>query len=174
MAQLSVPVNEEDHTQGPADAPCTLVEYGDFECPSCGQAYGIVKQLQRHFGDQLRFVFREFPLEQHAMAEPAAEAAEFAAKQGSFWPMHDGLFDHQDELSEDLFAELADDLRLDPKALIRSLEEGEFQGRVEKDLASGEASGVHGTPTFFLNGERHDGAYDLRSLQHAISAALGR
>ena len=172
MSKLTEAVSAQDHAQGPADAACTLLEYGDFQCPSCGQAYEIVKKLQTHFGDKLRFVFREFPLEMHEFAEPAAETAEFAAKQGKFWPMHDQLFENQDQFSEELFAELAEGLKLDPKALAKSLEAAEFEGRVEKDLESGEASGVHGTPTFFINGQQHKGSYDERALMEAIDAAL--
>lgn len=170
--KLSQAVSAQDHVQGPGNAPCTLLEYGDFQCPSCGQAYPIVKRVQKHFGDRLRFVFREFPLEMHPMAEPAAETAEFAATHGKFWPMHDQLFENQDQLGEELFAELAEGLQLDPKALARSLADGEFEPHVEQDLQSGEASGVPGTPTFYINGVRHDGSFDERSLIDAIEAAL--
>ena len=172
MSKLTEAVSAHDHAQGSADAPCTLVEYGDFQCPSCGQAYLIVKRLQKHFGDKLRFVFREFPLEMHPFAEPAAETAEFAAKHDQFWPMHDELFENQDQFSEPLFAELAESLKLDPKALANSLHHGEFKPRVEKDVKSGDASGVHGTPTFFINGQQHEGSYDERTLTHAIEAAM--
>ena len=92
MPRLSVPVSARDHAQGPVEAPVTLVEYGDFQCPSCAQAFAIVQEVQKHFGDKLRFVYREYPLPMHPMAEPAAEAAEFAATEDKFWPMHDGLY----------------------------------------------------------------------------------
>ncbi|MGI4828706.1 MAG: DsbA family protein [Janthinobacterium lividum] len=172
MSKLTKPVSAQDHVQGSADAACTLLEYGDFQCPSCGQAYEIVKSVQKHFGDKLRFVFREFPLEMHEFAEPAAETAEFAAKHDKFWPMHDQLFENQDQFSEELFTELAEGLKLDPKALAKSLEECEFEERVEQDVESGDASGVHGTPTFFINGKQLEGSYDEQSLIQAIDAAM--
>lgn len=172
MSKLSKPVSAQDHVQGPADAACTLLEYADFQCPSCGQAYGIVKKVQKHFGDKLRFVFREFPLEMHEFAEAAAETAEFAAKHDKFWPMHDELFENQEQFSEELFAELAKGLKLDAKALAKSLKDGEFEKRIEGDMESGEASGVQGTPTFFINGKQLEGSYDERSLIHAIDAAM--
>ncbi len=172
MSRLSVPVSARDHAQGPVEAPVTLVEYGDFQCPSCGQAFEIVKKLQGHFGDKLRFVYREYPLPMHPMAGPAAEAAEFAAKYNSFWPMHDGLYEGQQELSEDFFVQLADKLKLDGRALARSLEAGEFQTRVDEDVESGDGSDVTGTPTFFINGEQHEGNYDERSLTEAINRVM--
>ena len=172
MSELTEAVSAGDHAQGPAHAACTLLEYADFQCPSCGQAYEIVKRVQKHFGDKLRFVFREFPLEMHEFAETAAETAEFAAKHDKFWPMHDQLFENQDHFNEELFADLAEGLKLDPKALAEGLEDGEFEARVEKDLKSGDASGVHGTPTFFINGQQHEGSYDERSLIRAIDAAM--
>lgn len=173
MSQLSVPVHDHDHTQGPANAPVTLVEYADFQCPTCGQAYPIVQHLQKHFGNRLRFVFRHFPLEQHRMAEPAAEVSEFADTHGKFWAMHDALFENQKDLSPDLFNELAGDLDLSLKAMNRALSEGEFSERVESDLDSGDESGVQGTPTFFINGRQHTGAFDVQTLTKAIEAAEG-
>ena len=172
MSELSTPVNQQDHVQGDARAKVTLLEYGDYQCPSCRQAFAIVHRLQRHFGDQLRFVFRNFPLEQHAMAEPAAEAAEFAATQGKFWEMHDALYENQPKLSEDLLPELATQVGLDPKALTKALASEEFTDRVEADLESGEKSGVHGTPTFFINGLQYEGDYDATSLIQEIEGTL--
>ena len=172
MSRLSVPISARDHAQGPVEAPFTLVEYGDFQCPSCGEAYEIVKKVQKHFGDKLRFVYREYPLPMHPMAEPAAEAAEFAASKDKFWPMHDGLYEGQTELSEDFFVQLADKLKLDGKALTKSLDAGEFGDRVNEDIESGDDSDVTGTPTFFINGEQHDGSYDERTLIRAIEKAL--
>ncbi len=172
MSRLSVPVSARDHAQGPVEAPVTLVEYGDFQCPSCGQAYPIVKRLQKHFGDRLRFIYREYPLPMHPMAEPAAEAAEFAAHHGKFWPMHDSLYENQTQLSEDLFLDLAEDLKLDGKALAEALDKGDFQARVQEDLESGNGSRVGGTPTFFINGEQHGGSFDQGTLTRAIEAAL--
>jgi protein-disulfide isomerase len=172
MNQLSVPVNAQDHTQGPPDAACTLVEYGDFQCPSCRMVFPVVHRLQRHFGDRLRFVFRHFPLPQHAMAEPAAEAAEFAGAQRKFWPMHDALYVRQPELSEALLGELAQELELDAGEMSQALAQGTFSGRVDDDMSSGEDSGVHGTPTFFINGRRHEGSYEAAALIAAIEAAI--
>ncbi|HLI75836.1 MAG TPA: thioredoxin domain-containing protein [Acidobacteriaceae bacterium] len=172
MSQLKTAVYDGDHVQGPASAPVTLVEYGDFECPTCGQAYPIVKHVQKHFGDQLRFVFRQFPLEQHPMAEPAAEASEFAAAQGKFWPMHDGLFENQEELGPELFDALAKELHLNPKAMEKALADGEFEDRVTADVEDGEASGVMGTPTFYINGRQHAGSFDAATLIRSIEAVL--
>ena len=170
MPQLTPPVSQKDHCQGNAEAELTLVEFGDFQCPSCGQAYPIVKKLQKHFGDRLRFIFRNFPLEQHPMAEPAAETAEFAAAEGKYWAMHDALFENQADLSSELLGELAAKLKLDAKKLDQALDQGTYQEAVDRDLESGEASGVEGTPTFYINGERHGGSYDLGSLQRALEA----
>ena len=172
MSQLSVAVHDGDHVQGPASAPVTLVEYGDFQCPSCGQAFPIVKEVQKHFGDQLRFVFRQFPLEQHLMAEPAAETSEFAAAQGKFWPMHDGLYEKQNELGPELFTTLAKELHLDVKALEQALDEGAYADRVTADLESGEASGVSGTPTFYINGRQHEGSFDAGTLIRSIETVF--
>ena len=171
MATLSVPVNEKDHIAGSANAPLTLVEYGDFQCPTCATAYPIVKSLQSEFGDRLRFVFRHYPLSQHAYAEPAAETAEFAADHERFWEMHDALFENQDDLGPDLFGKLAEDLRLDPKALYQSLDAGTLAPRVQADVQSGDDSDVAGTPTFFINGHLHEGNFDLRSLTKVLEAA---
>ncbi|SEC21665.1 DsbA family protein [Terriglobus roseus] len=169
--KLSLPVSEDDHAQGNARAAVTLVEYGDYQCPTCGAAYPIVKQLQKHFGDRLRFVHRNFPLDQHRYAEPAAETAEFAASEGKFWEMHDALYENQDSMDEDLFPELATELDLDPQKLEEALDGSNFTAIIDRDLASGEASGVRGTPTFFLNGIRHDDAFDYETLKAAITAA---
>ena len=168
--KLSVPVGPQDHVQGEPQAPITLVEYGDYQCPSCRQAFATVHRLQKHFGEQLRFVFRNYPLEQHPFAEPAAEAAEFAAKHGKFWEMHDALYKHQPELGEELFGRLAKELGLDAKALDEALEKGSFAERVETDLESGDKSGVTGTPTFYINGTRYEGGYDPESLIEAMEA----
>ncbi len=172
MPQLTVPVGKDDHAEGGAHAACTLVEYGDYQCPSCLHAFTVLRRVRKHFGEKLRFVFRNFPLEQHPMAEPAAEAAEFAAAHGKFWEMHDALYENQDKLSDELFSELAGKLGLDAKALTQALDSGKYTSRVEADLHSGEASGVQGTPTFYINGEQWDGGTDAPSLIEAIDAAL--
>jgi protein-disulfide isomerase len=173
MTKLSSPLSAKDHRQGDPDAPCTLVEYGDYQCPSCGQAYPIVKRVQKHFGKRLSFVFRNFPLTQmHPYAEPAAETAEFAGAHGKFWEMHDLLYENQGRLDEELLVELAEQLRLVPARLVQALESKEFEPRVKADFSSGVRSGVNGTPTFFINGQRHDGPYDLDSLVDAIDRIL--
>jgi protein-disulfide isomerase len=172
-ATLTPPVSSDDYAQGPATAPATLVEYGDFECPSCGQAYPIVKTIQRHFGDQLRFVFREFPLTQiHPHAEKAAEAAEAAGAQGQFWGMHDLLFENQDALGPELYLACATQLGLDVDRFARELADGTYEPRVREDFLSGVRSGVNGTPTFFINGRRHDGPWDAQALADAIERVV--
>ena len=172
--QLKVPVSSQDHIQGPDSAPVTLVEYGDYECPHCGHAYPMVKRLQQQFGDSLRFVFRNFPLTQiHPMAEPAAEAAEFAATHGKFWEMHDGIFEHQSRLSPDLLLKLAAKNGLDASALTEALENSTYEERVKQDFAGGVRSGVNGTPTFFVNGIRQDFP-DFETLSQAIEDARRR
>ena len=172
--KLSAPVTAQDHCQGDANAAITLVEYGDFQCPTCGAAYPIVKQLQKHFGDRLRFVHRNFPLPMHHYALPAAETAEFAASEGKFWEMHDALYENQSEIGNDLFPELAEELGLDTKKLEEALDDTSFSDAIERDIASGEASGVHGTPTFFINNTRHDDSFDYETLKAAITEAAGK
>jgi protein-disulfide isomerase len=175
MATLRTPVTPEDHIQGPENADATLVEYGDYECPHCGHAHPILKRVQKHFGKGLRFVFRNFPLnEMHPHAESAAETAEFAGARGTFWEMHDGLFENQDRLGGPLYAKLAQEMRLSPAELRQALEEGKYKNRVRADFSSGVRSGVNGTPTFFINGKRHDGPFDYESLVLAVEDATGR
>jgi protein-disulfide isomerase len=171
--RLTIPVGPDDHIRGgPETAPLTLVEYGDYECPYCGAAYPIVKEVERILGDELRSVFRNFPLgDMHPHAVQAAEAAESAAAQGRFWEMHDRLYEHQDrETTEDLI-EHARVLGLDVERLKSDLEEHTYEPRIQEDFLSGVRSGVNGTPTFFINGVRHNGGYDLDSLLAALRAA---
>jgi protein-disulfide isomerase len=171
-AQLTVPVGEDDHSQGPATAPVTLVEYGDYECPYCGAAYPIVKEIQRRLGDRLRFVFRNFPITTaHPHAEHAAEAAETAAAQGKFWEMHDYLYEHQKALMDRNLAEYAAEVGLDLEQFERDMTAQTFADRVRADFMSGVRSGVNGTPTFFINGQRHNGSYDVETLLAAIEQA---
>jgi protein-disulfide isomerase len=173
MSPLKIPIGPTDHIQGDAHAPCTLVEYGDYECPHCGRAYPIVKRIQKHLGKRLRFVFRNFPLgEMHPNAESAAETAEFAATHNKFWEMHDALFENQERLGGDLYLELADELKLSPADLSAALEKREFRAKVRADFSSGVRSGVNGTPTFFINGQRHDAPFDYDDLLAAIESAL--
>ena len=172
MSRLTPAVSETDHCQGPEDAPVTLVEYGDYECPYCGQAYPIVHQVQKALGIRLRFVFRNFPLaEMHPHAERAAEAAEAAAAQGKFWEMHDLLYEHQKALDDAHLAEYAKRLGLDVDRVERELEAGTHTKRVRSDFHSGVRSGVNGTPTFFVNGRRLDGPWDFDGLMDAIGRA---
>lgn len=173
MAALAIPVGSEDHIQGDPKAACTLLEYGDYECPHCGKAVPLVRELQAKFGQRLRFVFRNFPLTRiHANAQTAAEVAEFAASKGQFWPMHDLLLDNQTRLGDDLYAELAEELSLDFEALRSALAAEAFSGRVRADFLGGVRSGVNGTPTFYMDGERYDGARDYDSMAAAIEKAL--
>ncbi|MDO8188173.1 Na+/H+ antiporter NhaA [Conexibacter sp. JD483] len=160
-----------DHVRGPVDAPMTLVEYADFECPFCGRATGMVKELRRRFGDDLRYVIRHLPLvDVHPHAELAAQAMEEAGDQGRFWELHDKLFDHQDELEfEDLLG-YAGKLGIDVEEMARALQDGRHLRRVQEDVMSAEASGARGTPTFFVNGRRHVGSYDAESLASELLA----
>jgi protein-disulfide isomerase len=157
---LTPPVSADDHATGPDDAPITLVEYGDYECPYCGMAHPIVKRAQGELGSQLRFVFRHFPLaEIHPHARLAAQAAEAAGAQGKFWEMHDTLFEHQDALEVQDLVGYAESLELDTVKFVRDLETGTYANRVRDDFRSGVKSGVNGTPTFFMNGARYDGSW---------------
>jgi protein-disulfide isomerase len=159
-ALLTPPVSREDHAAGPDDAPVTLVEYGDYECPYCGMAHPIVKKARRELGSQLRFVFRHFPLgEIHPHARLAAQVAEAAGAQGKFWEMHDTLFEHQNALEFDDLVGYAKSLGLDTTKFARDLEAGTFAKRVRDDFRNGVKSGVNGTPTFFMNGARYDGSW---------------
>src|SRR5580704_10820655 len=174
MATLKLPVTAEDHVQGPENAAATLVEYGDYECPHCGHAYPILQRVQKHFGKRLRLVFRNFPLgEMHPHAEAAAEVAEFAGAEGKFWEMHDKLYENQERLGEALYLELARELKLSTTALRQALEQRTFEARVRADFKGGVRSGVNGTPTFFINGHRHDGSFDFETLVSAIQQAIG-
>lgn len=173
MSGLTPPVSDDDHAQGPATAPVTLVEYGDFECPYCAQARPVVEQLRRHFGARLRFVFRHFPLTQlHPHAEQAAEAAEAAGAQGKFWPMHDALFAHQRDLAEQDLVRYAERAGADPQAVTRALAAATYRDRVKADFLSGVRSGVNGTPSFFINGRKYDGAYNEEAMRAAVEGAM--
>ena len=172
MSTLKLPVTESDHRAGPDDASVTLVEYGDYECPYCGRAYPIVKEVQRAMGSRLRFVFRNFPLAQmHPHAEHAAEAAEAAGAQNKFWEMHDSLFEGQSALEDSDLVMRAKVLGLDAARVAEELIDGVHADRVHTDFRSGMRSGVNGTPTFFINGVRHDGPWDFESLMGALEAA---
>jgi protein-disulfide isomerase len=173
MATLTPQVSQRDHQRGPETATVTLVEYGDYECPSCGSVYPLVKELKLRLGDRLRFVFRNFPLTQsHPHAEHAAEAAEAAAGQEKFWEMHDYLFEHQQALDDTHLVHYADALNLDREIFMREMTEHVYTNRVHEDFLSGIRSGVNGTPTFFINGVRHDDSIERETLISAIEAAM--
>src|SRR4030081_1830914 len=162
---LRVPVTPRDHIKGPADAPVTLVEYGDYECPYCGAAHPIVNAIVERFSKELRFVFRHFPMVQvHPFAESAAEAAEFAGAHGRFWEMHDGLYENQEKVGVALLFALAEVLGLPEDGLREALVNGEYLPKVRGDFLGGVRSGVNGTPTFFINGRRHDGPWAYEGL----------
>ena len=172
-ATLALPVGKRDHIQGASSAIVTLVEYGDYQCPFCGDAYPIIKRLQRHFGEQLRFVFRNFPLVRiHAYAQRAAEAAEAAGAQGKFWEMHDYLFEHQDALDAENLVRAAEALGLDSVKFDHDVAEHVYARRVEEDVQSGNDSGVGGTPTIFINGVRNDDEDSLETLKAKIDEAI--
>lgn len=160
------------HVKGSLDAAVTLTEFGDYQCPYCGQAYGELRKVFSHFGDDLRFEFRNFPLTNiHPYAEMAAEAAEAAGAQGQFWQMHDGLYENQASLSPELVAELANALQLDVGRLARETNDHAYIGRIRADLSDGLRAGVNGTPSFFINGRLHQGNFDARTLIRAIEEA---
>jgi Na+/H+ antiporter NhaA len=166
---------ERDHIRGGEDALVTLVEYGDYECPFCGQAEVVVRELLVSFGDELRYVWRHLPLNDvHPDAQLAAEAAEAAAAQGDFWGMHDKLLAHQDELTPRDLHRYAEELGLDVNRFAHDVRDHAYVARIEEDVESADASGVAGTPSFFINGRRHSGAYDVDTLTAAVRAARWR
>lgn len=172
MSPLTPPVSDLDHRSGPEGAPVTLVEYGDFECPHCGRAHPIVSAIQRQMGSRLRFVYRHFPLAQaHPHAQQAAEAAEAAAAQGKFWEMHHSLFEHQEALEREDLVARAEGFGLDVERLAAELADGVHTPRVRRDFSSGVRSGVNGTPTFFINGQRFDKPWDPPILLAALERA---
>jgi len=170
--RLAQPVGGRDHAEGPATAPVTLVEYGDYECPYCRAALPIVQGLRKALGDQLRFAYRHFPLAgAHPRAQLAAEAAEAAGAQGRFWAMHALLFEQQAALEEADLVRHAAALGLDAARVQRELAERSHAARVREDSLSGVASGVDGTPTFFLDGVRYDGLVGTQQFLAAIRQA---
>jgi protein-disulfide isomerase len=161
---------ERDHVRGPDDAPVTLLEYGDYECPYCGQAEVVIRSLLESFGDDLRYVWRHLPLSDvHSRAQMAAEAAEAAGAQGAFWEMHDRLIEDEGQLRR-----YPEELGLDAERFWEEVRRREYAPRVAEDVASADASGVTGTPSFFINGRRHQGAYDADTLAAEVRAARGR
>jgi protein-disulfide isomerase len=175
-AVLVTPVDETgDHIQGSAGAPVTLVQYGDYECPYCGEAYPIVKAMQARMGERLRFVFRNFPIStSHPHAELAAEAAEAADVQGKFWDMHDLLYERQRHLTERDLRAYAEQLGLEIERFDKEMSEHVHGSRVYEDFMSGVRSGVNGTPNFFINDVRHDDSYEPEVLLDALERAAVR
>ena len=172
VVRLAVPVGPEDHVRGPTDAPVTLVEYGDFECPYCGVAYPVVKALEKEYAGKLRVVFRSFPLQQHRHAQAAAEAGEFAADHGKFWELHDTLFEHQRALDEAHLLGYVRALGLDDAALAQALRDHMYAGIVDDVKQGGEESGIPGTPAFFLNGVLFEDDTTHANFAHAIEWLL--
>ena len=173
MSSLTLPVSERDHIQGSTNAVLTIVEYGDYECPFCGEAHTIVKEVLHRLGDKLCFVFRNFPLSKiHPHSRRAAEVAEAAAAQGKFWEMHDYLFDHQDALDDEHLWQYAAALGLDISRLDLEMSGGAHKSRIREDMLSGVRSGVNGTPTFFFEGVRYDGPMELESFLSAIKEKI--
>src|SRR6185437_15104224 len=175
IVDLADPVDaERDHIRGPVDAPVTVLEYGDFECPYCGQAEPVLRELLREHGE-VAYVWRHLPLNDvHPNAQQAAEAAEAAAEQGAFWQMHDLLLERQDALGFGDLLGYAGQLGLDVDRFEQDLRTRSGSGRIARDVDSADLSGVSGTPTFFINGLRHYGAYDIATLSAAVKAARAR
>jgi len=165
MSLLRAPVNSSDHVQGPDNAPVTLLEYGDYQCPHCGAAHPVVQRVQRYFSSRLRLAYRHFPLtEIHEFAEAAAETAEYAGFYGRFWEAHDMLFENQNRLDRHSLLAYAKALGLDPEQFKEDIDDPVVAAKIEASFESGVRSGVNGTPCLFLNGERYDGPRDANSL----------
>jgi len=170
---LSSPVSSDDHAVGPENAPLTVVEYGDYQCPYCGQAFPIVQALQRDFGDSLCFVFRNLPLaDMHPHAEQAAEMAEAVGLQGRFWEMHDLLYENQRELGAKALLSYADRAGANVEEVVAAIKGGDPRSRVQHDLESAIRSGANGTPTFFVNGERYDGSWAYGPFAEYLTSML--
>ncbi|CAM3740863.1 DsbA family protein [Flavobacterium chungbukense] len=167
---LKPAVNKTDHIQGKKNAKIVIVEYGDYQCPYCGAAYPILKEMMKKYGERIQFIFRNFPLsEMHKYARSAAIVAEAAALQGKFWEMHDAIYENQEYLSETFLLELAEKLELDPHQLNIDIKKSELASKVDSDFESGVLSGVNGTPSFFVNGRKFNaGADDLMQLMSEI------
>lgn len=170
---LTNPVSERDHTQGAANAEITLVQYGDYECPYTRRSNYAVAEMQQELGDRLRFVYRNFPLISiHPHALHAAEAAEAAAAQGKFWEMHDYIFHHQHTLEDSDLEKFAEAVGLDLERFNRDMQEHNQLDRIDEDVKGGEASGVRGTPTFFINGTLYKGSWETEQLRAALQTAV--
>ena len=170
---LSVVVGKSDHAQGPENAPVTLVEYGDYQCPYCADVHSMIHAIAKTMGANLRFVFRHMPLlEVHPYAPYAAEAAEAAGAQGKFWEMHDAIYEHQSDLGSDLVHRLALTLNLDMPRFEADMEARRYRPRVRRDFMGAMRSGVAATPAFFINGERYEGILEQRALLTALQRTL--
>jgi protein-disulfide isomerase len=170
---LKPPVSDKDHIQGANDATIVLVEYGDYQCPHCGHAYPILKKIQKQLGDELKFVFRNFPIEEsHPYAVQAAVASEAAASQNKYWQMHDALFEHQYDLSEAGILTLAQNLKLDLKKFTSDWQSEELSQKVEDDFESGVRSGVNGTPGFFINGRQYYDNWEYEPFLNHLKGLL--
>ena len=175
VPKSALPMPNRDHIKGPIDAPIALVEYGDYECPYCGEAYPVVKAIQKRLGDRLCFAFRNFPLvNSHPHAAHAAEAAEAAGAQGRFWEMHDLLYENQGALEDAYLVGYAATLGLDAERLIKEVLDGAHTARVREDFRSGARLGVNGTPSFFINGVRYDGGPDVEEFLTALTEQPAR
>jgi protein-disulfide isomerase len=173
MAKLKPPVSADDHIRGALDAPVILVEYGDFQCPHCGAAYPIVKEIEHEFQGKMSLVFRQFPLsEVHPYAQVAAVASEAAGRQNKFWEMHALIFEYQSRLSPATLLHHAKTLGLDMGRYEKDIQDPALFEKVESDFESGIKSGVNGTPSFFINGVKYNHDYDLDSISRAITAVL--
>ena len=173
MAKLKPPVSEQDHVTGNLQSPVILVEYGDFQCPHCGAAYPIVKQIVKDYKERMAFVFRHFPLaEAHPYAQAAAVASEAAANQGKFWQMHALIFENQHMLGVEMLLQLAESLKLDMKKFEHDFKDPKLFKKVEDQFESGILSGVNGTPSFYINGTKYNDSYDYDSLTKAIDQAI--
>ena len=175
MPKLHTPVSDKDHISGDLNAPIVLVEYGDYQCPYCGDAYGIVKQVQQRFGSRMRLAFRNFPLtEIHPQAMAAAVLAEYAATHGKFWQAHDALYENQRALGPAFYVELLQSLQLPVDAFKTAIENDAFEAKIRADIDSGDRSGVNGTPAFFINGQAFQPRGGFDDVARHVEALLKR
>jgi protein-disulfide isomerase len=173
MPGLKPPFGEADHFKGNSKSPVQLLEYGDFQCPHCGAAHPIIQQIEKKYGSRLVFIFRHFPLaESHPFAQIAAVASEAAARQGKFWEMHDLIYENQAGLNNEYLLELAKVLHLNMKTFQTDLADRELFEKVESDFESGIISGVNGTPSFYINGNKYNGPNTFQSLANALELAI--
>lgn len=173
MANLKPPVNELDHIRGNPLAPVQLVEYGDFQCPHCGAAHPVLKEIEKHFSEGISLVFRHFPLsESHPFAQAAAVASEAAANQGQFWQMYDLIYENQEGLNPETILKMAGTLNLNMTVFQKDIKDQSLFDKVESNFESGILSGVNGTPTFYINGFQHYGSYEYHPLVNAINYAI--